>query len=84
MKNESVKQAVAPEVAPLENKNRPFWVVVDENNDIVQVMHPDFGVMKAVFGEEEDARKALEMSRKADISILWQVMPAAIIEAEKE
>ncbi len=84
MKNEYENQAVAPEEAPLE-KDKPFWVIVDEDRDIVNVRHPDFGEIKAVFSEEYMARNALAMSRNADPAhMAWQVLPAIITDPEDE
>lgn len=77
MKNESVNQAVAPKVAPLE-KDYTFWAVVDENDDIVSVEHPVWGDLKAVFGNKEDAEAALSTSGMGPSG--WRVAAAEITE----
>lgn len=78
MKNESGKQAVAPEVAPLE-KDYTFWVIVDEEEDIVSVEHPAWGELKAVFANKEQAEDALKTSTKGPYGEnTWKVLPATI------
>lgn len=79
MKNEYENQAVAPEVAPLE-KDYTFWVIVDENDDIVSVEHPVWGDLKAVFGDKGDADTALSISDKESSG--WRVVAAEIMEEE--
>lgn len=79
MKNKSVNQAVAPEVAPLE-KDYTFWAVADENDDIVSVEHPVWGDLKAVFGNKEDAEAALSASGNGPSG--WRVVAAEIREEE--
>lgn len=38
-----------------------FWAILDEDDDIVHVRHPDFGVVMAVFMDKADAEKTLAM-----------------------
>lgn len=65
------------------DKSYTFWVVVDEEGDIVNVNHPIFGEMKAVFTEKGFAEKALEVSVMRDpCHSQWQVLAANIVEED--
>lgn len=64
-------------------KGKPFWVIVDENDDVVNVHHRSFGEMKAVFGEKESAEAALAISvRSYPDHIKLRVVAAEIVEPE--